>query len=191
MEKYLRMSKQKKSKFNKTKSGKQFSTLVITIVLAVVFLGTVGVLAGKNGKFSNGAGPLVKVNLVGSVERNGEKVSLEEAKVVKPDEVLHWTIASKNEGNGEAKDYKAVGKISQGSVYIPGSAKAEDSAVVKFSIDGGNEFSEKPLIKEKQADGSVKQVPAPVEMFTNVRFEWSNPINSNEERLASYDVRVK
>ncbi|MGI8669009.1 MAG: hypothetical protein ACR2J3_04075 [Aridibacter sp.] len=185
------MIKQKKSSFSKNKTGKQFSTLVITIVLAVVFLGTVGVLAGKNGKFAAGAGPLVKVNLVGSVERNGEKMTLEEAKVVKPNEILHWTIASKNEGDGEARQYKAVGKISQGTVYVMGSAKADGSAVAKFSIDGGNEFSEKPLTEEKQADGSVKQVPAPVEMFTDVRFEWANPINSNEERNASYDVRVK
>ncbi len=177
---------------NKKQKGQtKFKSISITIVLTIALLSVAGVLAGRNGKVISGAGPLVKVNLTGNVERGGEKVLLDQAKVVKPNEILHWTIASKNEGDGEAKNYKAVGKIPQGTVYVSGSAKAEDSAVTKFSIDGGNSFSEKPLIEEKQADGSVKQVPAPVEMFTNVRFEWSNPIGSGEERNASYDVRVK
>lgn len=182
-----------KNKVEKSKSNnkRKLSNFIVSFVLAVVLLGTIGVLAAKNGKTATSAGPLVKVNLSGTVNRDGEKMSLEQAKVVKPQEVLHWTIASKNEGSSEAKDYKAVGKIPQGTVYLANSAQAEDSAVAKFSIDGGSNFSEKPMIEEKQADGSVKEVPAPVEMFTDVRFEWSAPIGSNEQRNASYEVRVK
>lgn len=181
----------KVGKSNKIKNKRKVKNFIVSLVLAVVFLSTIGVLAARNGKTANSAGPLVKVNLSGMINRDGEKMSLEQAKVVKPNEVLHWTIYSKNEGDGEAKQYKAVGKIPQGTVYIMNSSKAEDAAVAKFSIDGGQNFSEKPLIEEKQADGSVREVPAPVEMFTDVRFEWSNPIGSNEERKAFYDVRVK
>ncbi len=184
--------KQKKVGFNKSNARARWTSIVSTLVLTVALLGVVGVLAGKDGKSSAGsAGPLVKVNLSGVVDRGGEKMSLEQAKVVKPNEILKWSIVSKNEGNGEAKDYKAVGKIPQGTVYVAGSEDAEDSALVKFSIDGGKSFSKKPMIEEKQADGSMKMVPAPVDMYTEVRFEWAKPLSSNEERVASYKVRVK
>jgi hypothetical protein len=186
--------KQKTVGFNKSKvkAKVRWTSIVSTLVLTVALLGVVGVLAGKNGNAVTGsAGPLVKIELSGVVDRDGEKVSLEQAKVVKPKEILHWSIVSKNEGDAEAKEYRAVGNIPVGTSYVPGSENAEDSALVKFSIDGGSSFSEKPMIEEKQADGSVKKVPAPADMFTQVRFEWAKPLGSNEERVASYKVRVK
>ena len=186
--------KQKAVGFNKSKAKAKarWTSIVSTLVLVVALLSVVGVLAGKNGKALTGsAGPLVKVELSGVVDRDGEKVSLEQAKVVKPNEILHWSVVSKNEGDAEAKEYQAVGKIPVGTVYVTGSEKAEDSALVKFSIDGGSSFAEKPMIEEKQADGSGKRVPAPVESYTQVRFEWTRPLGPNEERVASYKVRVK
>ena len=66
-----------------------------------------------------------------------------------------------------------------------------DAAVVTFSLDGGKTFSKQPMIEEKQADGSVKQVPAPVDMYTQVRFEAERPLNAGEKFDAFYSVRVK
>jgi hypothetical protein len=47
------------------------------------------------------------------------------------------------------------------------------------------------MIEEKQADGTVKQVPAPVSMYTQVRYEWSDPLASGGKVQAAYKVRVK
>jgi hypothetical protein len=47
------------------------------------------------------------------------------------------------------------------------------------------------MIDQKQADGTTKQVAAPVSMYTQVRFEWANPIAAGGKVVASYQVRVK
>jgi hypothetical protein len=47
------------------------------------------------------------------------------------------------------------------------------------------------MVEEKQADGSVKQVPAPVSMYTQVRYEWSDALAGGGKLNASYKVRVK
>ena len=70
------------------------------------------------------------------------------------------------------------------------SAKAE-GAQTFYSIDGGKSFSAQPMIEEKQADGSVKRVPAPVSMYTEIRYEWSDPLAQGGKLSASYKVRVK
>ncbi|MDT5261558.1 MAG: hypothetical protein QOC61_562, partial [Acidobacteriota bacterium] len=59
------------------------------------------------------------------------------------------------------------------------------------SIDGGQSFSTQPVVEERQADGSVKTVPAPVSMYTEVRYEWSDALAAGGKLSASYKVRVK
>ncbi len=48
-----------------------------------------------------------------------------------------------------------------------------------------------PMIEEKQADGSSKRVPAPVSSYTDVRYEWADPLAPGGKLSASYKVRVK
>ena len=47
------------------------------------------------------------------------------------------------------------------------------------------------MIDEKQADGTIKKVAAPVSMYTQVRFEWADPLAAGGKMVASYQVRVK
>jgi len=115
--------------------------------------------------------PEVKVELAGSVERGGARLALDKVDHVKPGEVLDWQIVSSNEGTGAARDYKAVGHIPEGTVLVAGSAAAESGSTVTYSIDGGKTFSTQPVIEERQPDGTVKQVAAPVSMYTEVRYE--------------------
>ncbi|HYY94228.1 MAG TPA: hypothetical protein VE713_06885 [Pyrinomonadaceae bacterium] len=135
--------------------------------------------------------PEVKVQLSGSVEREGKSLSLERVENVKPGEILDWQIVSSNDGNGPARDYKAVGHIPIGTVLVAGSAAGESGSTVTYSIDGGQTFQTQPIIEEKQADGTVKRVPAPVSMYTEVRYEWSDALAAGGKLSASYKVRVK
>src|SRR5919199_1004844 len=135
--------------------------------------------------------PEVKVQLNGSVEREGKSLSLDKVENVKPGEILDWQIVSSNEGSAPARDYKAVGHVPAGTVLVAGSASAEGGSTVTYSIDGGKTFSTQPIIEEKQADGSVKRVPAPVSMYTEVRYEWSDALAAGGKLSASYRVRVK
>ena len=165
--------------------------------IAVVTLATLSLLAITAVGFAQRhhliaaiARPDVKVQLSAAVERDSKLVPLDKASVVKPGEVLDWTIVSENSGNGAAHDYKTVAHIPRGTEFVAGTAKA-DGAKALYSIDNGKSFSEKPTIEEKQADGTVKRVAAPVAMYTDIRYEWSDPLVQGGKLAASYKVRVK
>ena len=117
-------------------------------------------------------------------------IALDKSTVVNQGEILDWTITSENTGNASALEYKTVGHIPRGTEFVPSSAKA-DGAKTAFSIDGGKSFSPQPMIEEKQADGSIKRVPAPASMYTEIRYEWADPLAPGGKLSASYKVRVK
>ena len=110
---------------------------------------------------------------------------------VKPGEILDWQIVSANEGTGAEREYKAVGHIPAGTVLVAGSAAAESGSTVTYSVDGGKTFSTQPVVEERQPDGTVKTVPAPVSMYTEVRYEWSDALAPGGKLSASYKVRVR
>ena len=161
-------------------------TLATLSLLAVTAVG----FAQRHHLIAAIARPEVKVQLSATVERDSELVPLDKASVVKPGEVLDWTIMSENSGNAAAHDYKAVAQIPRGTEFVAGSAKA-DGAKAVYSIDNGKSFSDKPTVEEKQADGTVKRVAAPLAMYTNIRYEWSDPLVQGGKLSAAYKVRVK
>ena len=135
--------------------------------------------------------PEIKVMLSGAVARAGESVPLDKAGEVRPGEILDWRITSANEGDAAARQYRTVGQIPQGTSFVAGSASAEYGAVVTYSIDNGKNFSPQPTVEEKAADGTVKRVPAPASAYTQVRYEWSDPLAAGKSIAASYKVRVR
>jgi len=171
------------------KSNKKFSALLMAGLL-LMLAGAAGFAQRHFMLAANAARPEVKVELAGTVERDSKLVPLDKSVVVNPGEILNWTITSENDGNAAAREYKAFGHIPQGTSFVAGSAKAEGAQAL-FSIDGGKSFSAQPMIEEKQADGSVKRVPAPVAMYTEIRYEWADPLAQGGKLSASYKVRVK
>ncbi|MFN2576480.1 MAG: hypothetical protein ABR607_02190 [Pyrinomonadaceae bacterium] len=159
------------------------ATLSLLLVGAATF-------AQKHFVLSNALRPQVKMQLFGSVQRESARVALDKTTVVNSGEILDWTMTSENEGNAPALEYKTVGHIPHGTELVPGSAKA-DGAKPVFSIDGGKTFSPQPMIEEKQADGSSKRVPAPASMYTEIRYEWADPLVQGGKLSATYKVRVK
>lgn len=170
------------------KSKKKIAALTMAMfsLLAVTAVG----FAQRHQLMAALARPEVKVQLSAAVERDAELVPLEKASAVKPGEVLDWTVISENSGNAAAHDYKAVARIPRGTEFVAGSAKADGARAV-YSIDNGKSFSDKPMVDEKQADGTVKRVAAPVAMYTDIRYEWSDPLAQGGKLSASYKVRVK
>jgi len=165
-----------------------------TPLLALVLVAALGgaAFAQRQLKASAGGGrPEIKVELQGSVERGGAHIPLDRVEHVKPGEVLDWRIVSSNDGAGEARDYKAVGRIPAGTTLVAGSAAGEHGSTVTYSVDGGKTFSTQPLVEQRQPDGTVKKVPAPVSMYTEVRYEWSDALAAGGKLSASYKVRVK
>jgi uncharacterized repeat protein (TIGR01451 family) len=170
------------------KSKKKLSALLIAVM--TLMLGTVAGFAQRHFMLANAPRPEVKVELLGAVERDSKLLPLDKSMVVNPGEILDWTITSENGGNAAAIEYKTVGHIPRGTEFIAGSVKA-DGAKALYSIDGGKSFSPQPMVEEKQADGSIKRVPAPVSMYTEIRCEWADPLAQGGKLSASYKVRVK
>jgi uncharacterized repeat protein (TIGR01451 family) len=174
-----------------TKLKRQFGLFPL-LALCVITLGGAAAFAQRQLTTATQTGrPEVKVVLAGAVEREGATVALDKVAAVQPGEILQWQITSLNEGTAAAKQYKATGHVPAGTAFVAGSATAESGSSVTYSIDGGKSFSTLPIIEEKQPDGSVKQVPAPVSMYTEVRYEWSDALAAGGKLSASYKVRVK
>src|SRR5882762_10124229 len=157
-------------------------------VLCLALAGGGAAFAEK--KLASKGQPVIKVMLAGDTERKGERVALDKAGMVKPGEIINWTIDSANEGNGHARDYKAVGQIPAGTSFVCRSA-ASQGASVTYSIDGGVTFSAQPTVEVKQPDGSTKRVLALVSCYTHLRYEWSTPLEAGQKLSASYQVLVK
>lgn len=168
---------------------KKYASSLPVIALCLLVLGSAAAFAQKKFMMLTAARPVVKVMLAGAVERDDAKVPVEQASLVKSGEVMNWTITSVNEGNAPANEYKAVGKIPAGTQFVTGSANAE-GATVAYSIDNGKTFSATPTVDERQADGSIKKVPAPVSMYQQIRYAWSTPLNQGEKVNATYKVRL-
>jgi uncharacterized repeat protein (TIGR01451 family) len=169
---------------------KKYASTLPVVALCVLILGSAVAFSQKKFMMLRSGRPAVKVMLAGVVERDNNKVSVENAGLVKSGETLDWTITSVNEGNAPANNYQAIGKIPAGTQFVAGSANAEGSVAVSFSIDNGKSFSSAPTVDEKQADGTFKKVAAPVSMYHQIRYAWSAPLNQGDKLNASYKVRL-
>lgn len=173
-----------------TKLKKNLRVLPLA-ALCLLVLGGAAALAQRQLKSVSTGRPEVKVSLSGSVSRDSEKLPLEKIDKVNPGEILDWTITSENNGNAAAREYKTVGQIPKGTTFVAGSATSDGSTTVVYSADNGQTYSVQPMIDEKQSDGSIKKVPAPVSMYTQVRYEWADPLAADAKLSAAYKVRVK
>jgi uncharacterized repeat protein (TIGR01451 family) len=167
-------------------------TAPTVLALCLLLVGTAAAAFAQRQMAARSAGqPEVKVKLSGSLKRNNESLTLDKVTAVHPGEILDWTITSANEGSAPARQYKTIGQIPQGTLFIAGSAVAEYGASVSYSIDGGKNFAAQPTLEEKQADGTKKIIPAPASMYTQVRYDWNDPLAAGTTLSASYKVRVK
>jgi uncharacterized repeat protein (TIGR01451 family) len=171
------------------KIKKHMRTLPV-VALSLLVLGSAAAFAQKNFMVLRTARPEIKVLLSGVVERQSGRIPVQEAATVKSGEVMDWTITSTNEGNAPARDYKAVGVVPPGTQFVAGSATVDGTATVTYSIDRGKSFFERPTIDERQPDGTIKKVAAPASMYTQVRYEWADPLETGAKRNATYKVRL-
>lgn len=164
---------------------------VLPLIFCLLAVGSAVTFAQRQLAHLETGRPEVKVLMTGAVEREAGLVALDKVDAVKPGEILQWQIVSMNEGTASARDYKALGHIPKGTTFVAGSAAGENGSTVTYSIDGGKTFSTLPIIEERQADGSVKKVAAPVSMYTEIRYEWSDALAAGNKLTASYKVRVR
>jgi uncharacterized repeat protein (TIGR01451 family) len=173
-----------------TKLRRRVRALPVVAIALLAVCGA-GVFAQHNYLVRASGQPEVKITLAGVVVRGQERVPLAKAGEVRPGEVLDWTLTSENDGTAPAREFKTVGQIPAGTVFVAGSTTADGTASVTYSIDHGKTFAAQPVVEERQADGTVKRVPAPAALYTQVRYEWSDALAAGSKLSATYKVRVK
>jgi uncharacterized repeat protein (TIGR01451 family) len=109
---------------------------------------------------------------------------------VQPGDVLRYTTVSENAGDKAATDLVVTQPIPARTTYILSSARA-NGADLTFSIDRGQTFSAKPMVKVKQPDGSIKLEPAPAKAYTHVRWDYSQSLAPMATVRAAYEVAVR
>lgn len=160
-------------------------------LVGLLVLGSAATFAQRKFMSLRASRPQVKVMLAAAVERDDTRIPVEKVSIVKSGEILDWTITAANEGNAAAHEYQTVGSIPAGTDFVAGSATADGSATVTYSIDNGKSFAARPTIAARQEDGSTKEVPAPVSMYTQIRYEWAEPLDQNGKLVAAYKVRLR
>src|SRR5687768_12519077 len=113
---------------------KKYTSSLPVIALCLLILGSAAAFAQKKFMILRTGRPVVKVVPSGTVEREDAHLPVEKAALVKSGEILNWTITSVNEGNAPASEYNTVGKIPAGTQFVAGSARADGSVSVTFSI---------------------------------------------------------
>lgn len=116
--------------------------------------------------------------------------ALEGAAQVQPGDVLRYTLSSENAGDKPASKLVLTQPVPKQTTYVLGSAIANDARLT-YSIDGGNTFVAKPMIKVTQPDGTVVEKPAPADLYTHVRWDYSESLKPAAAVKSVYEVAVK
>lgn len=131
---------------------------------------------------------------VTSTDASGNQVKtwkpLEGQVEVKPGDVLRYTLSSENAGDKAAENLVLTQPVPNQTTYIADSAKA-NGAQLSFSIDGGQSYATNPMIEVKLADGTVEMQPAPVDLYTHVRWDYSESLQPMSSVRAVYEVAVQ
>ena len=119
-------------------------------------------------------------------------VSLQGNVTVQPGDVLRYTVTGANNGSRPATNLVVTQPIPKQTAYVLNSSSIiKTTATVTYSIDNGKTFVAKPTVQVKLANGKVETRPAPAEVYTHVRWKFTDAIAAKSTIGAVYQVRVK
>ena len=119
-------------------------------------------------------------------------VSLQGNVTVQPGDVIRYTVTGANNGDRPANNLVVTQPIPRQTAYILNSSNTiNTTATVTYSIDNGKTFVAKPTVQVKLANGKVETRPAPAEVYTHVRWNFTDAIAVKSTIGAVYQVRVK
>lgn len=102
----------------------------------------------------------------------GHWQALQGQAVVKPGDVLRYTLNGENKSDRSIKNLTLNQPIPKGMVYVLKSVDiANKAAKITYSIDGGRSFVENPTVKVTLPGGKVEIKPAPATAYTNIRLQ--------------------
>jgi uncharacterized repeat protein (TIGR01451 family) len=141
------------------------------------------------------AKPTVALKLVGVIlekDASGKVTPVPvESNPAKPGQSIRYTITALNTSAEVAKKFASEGRIPNGTQYEPGSSTIAAPGHIEFSLDGGKTWSEKPMARLKQPDGSMAIKPADPATYTNIRWLSGKDLPAHGTAAYTYAVLVK
>jgi uncharacterized repeat protein (TIGR01451 family) len=123
----------------------------------------------------------IKLNLVQAKKVGSKLVPISNSTSVKPGDVIVYTVTANNVSDRTIKKLNINQKIKPGTVYEAQSATISPTADLTFSVDGGQNFSAKPILNKK---------PAAASAYTNVRWVFAT-MAPKSKSIVSYAVVVR
>jgi uncharacterized repeat protein (TIGR01451 family) len=112
--------------------------------------------------------------------------------VVQPGDVIRYTVTGANNSDRSVKNLAFTQPIPKQTKYVLNSTTAQDKAAkITYSIDNGKTFVANPTVRVKLPDGKVETRPAPAELYTHVRWNFSSAINPQASVNGAYQVQVR
>ena len=125
-------------------------------------------------------------------EADGRQVTYREpVEAATPGDTLVYTIRTENVGDRPALNTNVEDPVPPGTTLDMASVSTA-GAKVDASLDGGKSWQAFPArLSVKQADGTVREVPAPATSYTNLRWTFREPLAPGEEREVLFKVRIQ
>jgi uncharacterized repeat protein (TIGR01451 family) len=129
-----------------------------------------------------------------TLDKEGKEVikwtAIENGATVQPGDIIRYSVNGANVGQTAAADLEVIQPVPQGTVYELQTAKSNSDAKLTYSIDGAKSFVANPTIKVKLATGEVVEKPAPANLYTHVKWNFSQKIDPTMAVKAEYEVKV-
>jgi uncharacterized repeat protein (TIGR01451 family) len=121
----------------------------------------------------------------------GEKISFQPlggSAKVQPGDTLHYSLVAKIANRG-VKNLVLKQPVPKGTVYIKNSATQVKGSELTFSIDGGKNYTAKPMIPNPKK--GAPPIEAPETSYTHIRWRFPSLLPANSNVVANYEVKVK
>jgi uncharacterized repeat protein (TIGR01451 family) len=113
------------------------------------------------------------------------------AQILLNGDVVRYRLTFTNVTDVDARGVAFVDPIPDGLRYVGESATVDrEDARIDFSIDGGSNYAERPLVVEN-VDGERVERPAPPETYTHIRWTVAGPVAPGEQVTAQFDARFQ
>ena len=108
-----------------------------------------------------------------------------------PGDVIEYSLVFTNVTDTEVSDVTFTDPIPAGMVIMLGSTTVDrDGVVVDYSINGGETWSDQPLIDVAQPDGRMVRQPAPPEAYTHIRWTVTGSVAVGAQVTARFRAQL-
>ena len=106
---------------------------------------------------------------------------------VLPGETVQYNTFYENVGTKAADNINIVNPIPKHLVYLPNSARGENTSIV-FSVDGGKNYGKAGTLKVKGSDG--KYYPAKPSNYTHIKWQYLGSLAPKNKQAVAFRARL-